>query len=111
MSASSTIHLVRECWHNGNGQTEAGFAERDDNQTGLEATICDLICGQIEHPLQVIAIDVSEGWAIDVSEDVAITIAHRLMHIEIDWSEAQGLLNFIQAHAGVEIANELERAA
>jgi len=108
---TATIYLIRERWQLGNDQTRTGFVERDDTETGLEATVWDLVNGCIECPLEVWALDVSDGTGTvrNVSGEIARAVANRLLHVGLD--PDSNLLNFIQTHAGMEVANELERAA
>ena len=72
------------------------------------STVFNLISGQYDHPVRVIALDPDGTWH-DASEAIAREIAGRLF----DSGEAPSpeLRNFIEEHAGVHVANELERAA
>jgi hypothetical protein len=44
----------------------------------LESIIDDLLTGQFNNPLRVVAFNTSEGWSRDVSEDVAREVVRRL---------------------------------
>ncbi len=74
-----------------------------------ESFLDDLIAMQWDKPLRVVEVDYIEGWARDVSEDVAAEIAARrndyLPH---------ALADFISEHGGVqllvELQNEMEAA-
>jgi len=51
------------------------FREIELVAASREALIHDLIAGEFDHPTRVIAFDVDEGWARDVSADVATDLA------------------------------------
>jgi hypothetical protein len=55
----------------------AYFPETDANATDRKSLIRDIVQGQIEDIEAVFAFDPEEGWARDVTED----IAHELLHI------------------------------
>jgi hypothetical protein len=44
----------------------------------LETVITDLIAGQYNRPVRVVAFNTAEGWLADVSEDIAREIIRRL---------------------------------
>ncbi len=73
----ATVYIVEDDFGK-NGrcyrETEIGFED-------LENTINDLISGQYHHPVRVIAFNTEEGWARDVSKDIAreIQLRHDLM--------------------------------
>lgn len=76
------------------------FAERDVNDTDRKTTIADLMSGEIENPLRVI--ELSDGIYRDVSEDIAREIAALREHVP------EGLIHFIELHAGIRLAMECE---
>lgn len=47
------------------------WPEADFEGTDLETVIGDLLRGQYNNPIQIISFNVAEGWARDMSEDVA----------------------------------------
>jgi len=47
-------------------------------RTDLETIISDLMSGQYDYPVRVVAFNVAEHWAKDVSEDIAREITRRL---------------------------------
>ena len=63
----ATVYLVLDSFR------AAGLAyrETDPNEADEKTVIADLIAGQFEAPVQVIAFNVEAGWARDVSEDIA----------------------------------------
>jgi hypothetical protein len=48
-----------------------------DVERELETTISDLMTGQYNDPLAVVAFNVAEQWAADVSADIALEIRRR----------------------------------
>jgi hypothetical protein len=54
------------------------FAETDVGEADLETTITDLMSGQYDGPVRVVAFKTTEYWSEDASEDVAREIMRRL---------------------------------
>lgn len=74
-----TVHLVLcDFGRNGLAYTEA------DPMTTETQVVMSLISGEYDNPLQVVAFNVAEGWARDISEDVA--------HEILDTARAEGLV-------------------
>ena len=48
-----------------------------DFEADLETTIRDLISGQYNDPVRIVAFNTDEGWSQDVSEDIAREIQRR----------------------------------
>jgi hypothetical protein len=53
------------------------FRETDVEWSDLETTIVDLMFGQFNDPIRVVAFNTAEGWALDVSKDIAFGIQSR----------------------------------
>jgi hypothetical protein len=68
-----TVYLVLDDF----GHRGMSWRETDVNDTELEAVITDLLEGQYNNPVRVVGFNATEGWARDVSEDVAEEIATR----------------------------------
>jgi hypothetical protein len=66
-SLGHDLHFVL-CDFGKNGQA---FVEADPAQADLSTIIRNLIAGEYERPLSVIAFNLAEGWACDVSESIA----------------------------------------
>ena len=60
------------------GKSGTAFAETDVAEADLETTITDLMSGQYNHPVRVVAFNTAEHWSKDASEDVAREILRRL---------------------------------
>jgi hypothetical protein len=56
------------------GKHGQAFVETDPVHADRNTVICNLIAGEYERPLSVIACNPAEGWACDVSESVAKAI-------------------------------------
>jgi hypothetical protein len=53
------------------------FRETDVERSDLETVIADLVSGQYNDPVRIVAFNTAEHWAEDVSEDVAREIRRR----------------------------------
>jgi hypothetical protein len=69
-----TVYLVL----NDFGQHGRAYSETSEERADLEMVITDLITGQNDRPVRVVAFNTAEGWSADVSEDIAREIARRL---------------------------------
>jgi hypothetical protein len=69
-----TVYLVL----NDFGQLGRAYCEASEDRSDLETTISDLISGQYDNPVRVIAFNTTERWSEDVSEDIAREIMRRL---------------------------------
>ena len=74
------------------------FAETDLGEANLETTISDLMSGQYDDPVRVLAFNTSEHWSEDASEDVAREIMRRL---DLAGSALpSSLAAFVDSHVG-----------
>ena len=53
------------------GRWAAPIAETDEAEANEATVIENLLSGQNSHPLRVVAFNTAEGWARDVTEDIA----------------------------------------
>src|SRR5438105_4420428 len=93
-SPADTVHIVLDNF----GALGRAYRETDEEKADLETVIQDLLSGQFNKPVRVIAFNTAEGWARDVSEDIAWEILARL-------NKSPGLLpdathDFVAYHAG-----------
>jgi F420-0:gamma-glutamyl ligase len=51
--------------------------ETDVGRADLESVIADLVSGQYNDPVRIVAFNTAERWAEDVSEDVARELRRR----------------------------------
>jgi hypothetical protein len=56
----------------------AAWRETDEDRTDYRTLISDLLTGQYDHPLRVVAFNPLEGWSRDASEDVAHELEQRV---------------------------------
>jgi hypothetical protein len=70
--ADQTLYLVVDGF--GDGATRR---ELEIERANLEATICELMLGQFNDPLRVIAFNTLEHWSEDVSVKIALEIQSR----------------------------------
>jgi hypothetical protein len=68
--ADETIFVVVE-------NTGAGGVEREVERSDLETVVADLLAGQFEDPVRVLAFNTLEHWSKDLSADVAREIQAR----------------------------------
>jgi hypothetical protein len=81
---------------NNYGKLGPAFGEIDLGEADLETTITDLMSGQFDDPVRVVAINTSERWSEDASEDVALEIQRR-----VDLAGVPSSIEaFIEMHAG-----------
>ena len=68
-----TVYLVADDF----GRLGRAWREADYETTDLETVIQDLLTGQYNKPIRVIAFNTAERWSEDVSEDVARELRRR----------------------------------
>jgi hypothetical protein len=71
--ADQTVYLVVDNF----GRLGTAYRETDVEWTDLETVITDLISGQFNDPVRVVAFNTVEHWAQDVSKDLALEIQSR----------------------------------
>ena len=89
-----TVYLVAEDF----GRLGRAWREADYEATDLETVIQDLLSGQYNHPIRVVAFNTEERWSEDVSEDVAQELRRRcdLQMRELPVS----ICDFVEQHEG-----------
>jgi hypothetical protein len=60
------------------GPLGQAYCETDVERSDLESVISDLMSGQYNNPVRVVAFNTTERWSEDVSEDVAREITRLL---------------------------------
>src|SRR3954453_24194898 len=68
-----TVYLVAEDF----GRLGRAWREADYEATDQETVIQDLLSGQYNNPIRVVAFNTEERWSEDVSEDVADELRRR----------------------------------
>ena len=69
-----TVYLVL----NDFGRYGRAYSETSEERSDLETVIADLMCGQYNRPVRVVAFNRTEGWSADVSEKIAREIIRRV---------------------------------
>ncbi len=87
------------------GKAGRAYRETDERETSLETVIDDLITGQYNNPVRVVAFNTSEGWSRDVSEDVAREVVRRV--VEQGGTLAASSRQFVESYVDTD---ELARA-
>ena len=67
-----TVYLIIDRFNSG-----TVYRETEIERTDLETTISDLLTGQFNDPIRVVAFNTFEHWAADVSSDIALEIETR----------------------------------
>ena len=70
-----TVHIVLDDF----GTAGRVYRETGEEETTLGSVIDDLLTGQFNNPVRVVAFNTSEGWSRDVSEDVAREVVRRVV--------------------------------
>jgi hypothetical protein len=86
-STDQTVYLVLDDL----GRHGRAWCETDEEATDLETVITYLLEGQYRNPLRVVSFDAAEGWARDVSADVADELRGRCR------SEGAGVPAYLEA--------------
>ena len=71
--ADQTVYLVIDRF----GGLGTVYRETEVERTDLETIVSDLISGQFNDPIRVVAFNTLEHWSDDVSEDIATEIQTR----------------------------------
>lgn len=71
--ADQTVYLVIDSF----GRLGSVYRETEVERTDVAAVITDLMSGQFNDPIRVVAFNTLEHWSQDVSEDIALEIQTR----------------------------------
>jgi hypothetical protein len=95
-----TIYLVLEDFSSG-----AAWRETGEDRTDYRTTLNDLLTGQYDRPLRVVAFNPWRGWSSDASEDVAEELAKRVDFQDQEVSEP--VREFIENFTGRTVGAQL----
>jgi hypothetical protein len=95
--ADQTVYLVVDNFSR-HGRV---FRETEVERTDLETVIADLVSGQYNDPVRIVAFNTAEHWAEDVSEDVARELRRRADLADEDLSSA--VEAFVERHSRREL--------
>jgi hypothetical protein len=91
--ADQTVYLVVDSF----GRLGTAYRETDIERTDLETVITDLMSGQFNDPVRVVAFNSLEHWAQDVSSDIGFEIQGRC---DIDGHDIpEALRDFVDSYA------------
>ena len=66
-SRNGTVYLVLDDF----GEFGRAYRETQEAQHDRQTVLADLLSGQYERPLRIVAFNTAEGWAHDVSAEIA----------------------------------------
>jgi len=78
-SHDDTIYLVLEDF----GKFGHAYRETDPSQADRQTVLSNLLSGQYERPLRIVAFNTTKGWARDVTAEFAGEAATRLDHDDL----------------------------
>jgi lysyl-tRNA synthetase class I len=80
------------------GKLGRAYREIDEEAADKETVIRHLMEGQYNDPVRIVAFNTAEGWARDVTEDIATEIRDRVEHSRDELSP--GLRDFLDHEVG-----------
>ena len=80
--------------------------ETDEKKADYETIIDGLLTAQFAGPVKVVPFNTTEGWAKDVSKDVAKEVLERARLEQRDLSEATR--DFVELHTGEDVTSFLQ---
>ena len=84
-SRPETVYLVEDDY----GPIGRSFRETDASKADRETTLQELLSGQYNEPVRVIAFNTTERWSRDVSHELAVELQRRA---DIEGRELSGTL-------------------
>jgi hypothetical protein len=85
-------------------RTGPAWRETDEDRTDFRTLISDLLTGQYDHPLRVVAFNPLEGWSRDASADVAEELEQRVAE---GYEVTEAVREFIERFTGRPIGVQL----
>jgi len=86
------------------GKLGTAYVETEPVKTEA-AVVADILSGEQDRPIEVVAFSLSEGWARDVSEHIASLVVERAR--AEGRSLPEGTVDFVQTHLDVNLEPEL----
>jgi hypothetical protein len=71
--STPTVHLVLDDF----GKLGRSYRETDETEADEGTIIANLLRGEYEKPVRVVAFNLEEGWVRDVSEDIARAVVEK----------------------------------
>ena len=72
-SRDGTVYLVLDDF----GTFGQAYRETDPTRADRQTVVANLLAGQYEHPVRVVAFNIAQGWARDVTAEIAREILAR----------------------------------
>src|SRR5690242_21173925 len=89
-----TVHIVLDDF----GNSGRAYRETAEEAADFNTAVDDLMTGQFNNPVRVIAFNISEGWSRDVSDQVARELLKRLT--KEDEPLGRSARRFVELHLG-----------
>ena len=70
----ATVHIVLDDF---GGRLGRAYRETDEAEADETTIVENIISGEYSHPVRVVAFNTAEGWARDVTEDIARAVVSR----------------------------------
>jgi hypothetical protein len=99
-----TVYLVLDDF----GKFGRAYRETDEEASDAETVIRNLMVGEYKKPVRVVAFNTSEGWARDMSEDIAWEVVKRAA--DSGSRLLDGTHDFVARHLGEQVALRAENA-
>jgi hypothetical protein len=96
-STGETVYLVLDDF----GRLGRAYVETDERKADLETIIINLMHGQYSSPIRVVGFNTTEGWAKDVSKEIAKEVLERARLEQRDLGNSTR--DFIEAHTGEDV--------
>ena len=90
----ATVHIVLDDF----GNSGRAYRETAEEAADFNTVVDDLMTGQFNNPVRVIAFNISEGWSRDVSDQVAQELLKRLA--KEDEPLGRSARRFVELHLG-----------
>ena len=97
-----TVHVVL----NDFGPLDRAYVETDEDEADEATIVENILSGQYSHPLRVVAFNTAEGWARDVTEDIARAVLDRAQ--KEDRPIGKGAQEFLEHALGVAVLGQLK---
>ena len=89
-----TVHIVLDDF----GNSGRAYRETAEEAADFSTVVDDLMTGQFNNPVRVIAFNISEGWSRDVSDQVGRELLKRLA--KEDEPLGRSARRFVELHLG-----------
>jgi hypothetical protein len=83
------------------GPLGCAYCETDETEADEETIVENILNGQYSHPIRVVAFNTAEGWARDVTEDIARAVLDRAQ--KEDRPIGKGAQEFLEQALGVAV--------